>query len=133
MLCSLIILLFANCGGRSRKANDKASETQEAYVDMAYPIEIDVRKKYDREALNIENIADVEYIPLETGKDILLSNVLNGLSVSDSLLITINQQGTVFIFDIDGRLKSQFNHTGKGPNEYRSISKIAVDFDKKDI
>jgi len=103
------------------------------YISEQYPIEIDVQKKYKRRSFELQKTADVSYIPLETTKDILLSNILNGLNVSNNSIVTMNQLGTVFLFDYNGRQISRFNHQGRGPKEYQDARKLAVDFDENTV
>lgn len=128
----IFILFFVSCGNQRSKVND-IPESKDRYIEIKLPIEINTNQEYEKKSLILEKIADVEYIPLETNNKILLSNFLKGLSISDSLIVTINQEHSVFIFGRDGRLITQFNHVGRGPEEYQSISKIAVDFNAKEI
>jgi hypothetical protein len=120
--------LFASCRSSSPKTEIGADD----YVEMIYPIAIDIHKGYEVKPFDINEAADIEYIPLETRDDVLLDG-RRGLSVSDSLIAVYSSDGTMFIFGRDGRFKTQFNRKGRGPNEYQSISSMAIDFEKKEV
>jgi len=124
-----IILLMISSSYNQKEIVTEAIE----YIAEQYPIEIDVQKKYKKRILKLQEIAEVTYIPLETTKDVLLSNVLNGLNISDNLIVTMNQSGTIFCFNHNGHHISQFNHRGRGPKEYQDALKLAVDFDENTI
>ena len=93
--------------------------------------EIDISKKYPVQELYLQNIAKVEYIPLETNKNTLMRSGSTIVHVSDDYIIASNKtDGDVFVFD--GKGKSKFSFNRKGPNgamEYRNL--IGITFDEK--
>lgn len=138
MVCVFSILFFIGCKERQAKAvavpeNGQAEVKTERPAELKLPIEVDPLGKYEKKTLMLEEIADIEYIPLETGKDVLLSGMTNGICMSDSLIVSKNQEGSVYVFGRDGRLISRFNHTGRGPAEYQNIIHFTVDFDADEI
>ena len=84
---SILVLLLAclvSCGG-----NKSADEL---------PV-IDVTKSYPEKAIVLQNIAQVEYIPLETGDD-FLTNAHNAAYVDDDYIIMTNwDSGDIMLFD----------------------------------
>lgn len=83
----------------------------------------DLSKNYPQKKLCLQDMADIEYVPLETTADILLggSSVLS--AVTDKyILVHEVRLGDIFVFDRKtGKLYSHFNHKGQGGIEYTWI------------
>ena len=84
---------------------------------------VDVSKKYPVEKMSLQDIATVEYVPLETTDDILLSGNAALSAVGDKyILVHEFQLGDIYLFDRHtGKLKSHFNHKGGSGMEYTWI------------
>lgn len=84
---------------------------------------IDLSKNYSLEKLNLQDMASVEYVPLETTDDILLSGNAALSAVGDKyILVHEFQLGDIYLFDRHtGKLKSHFNHKGGSGMEYTWI------------
>ena len=84
---------------------------------------VDVSKNYSLEKLNLQDMASVEYVPLETTDDILLSGNAALSAVGDKyILVHEFQLGDIYLFDRHtGKLKSHFNHKGGSGMEYTWI------------
>lgn len=84
---------------------------------------VDVSKNYSLEKLNLQDMASVEYVPLETTDDILLSGNAALSAVGDKyILVHEFQLGDIYLFDRHtGKLKSHFNHKGGSGMEYNWI------------
>ena len=84
---------------------------------------VDVSKKYPVEKMSLQDIATVEYVPLETTDDILLSGNAALSAVGDKyILVHEGQLGDIYLFDRHtGKLKSHFNHKGGSGMEYTWI------------
>jgi len=97
-------------------------------------VEIDVSKKYPEKELYIQDIAEVEYIPLETNSNTLMRSWARIVHVSDNYIVASNtSDGDVFIFDGKGKSKFSFNHRGRGGMEYNWVRSIAFDEQAKEI
>lgn len=93
---------------------------------------IDISKSYPKKEIRLQDIADSEYIPLETTDDVLLGNRLALSYVSDKyILIHEPIRGYIFIFNRDGTIYSHFNHKGQSGQEYAWIGDAGVIFDEK--
>lgn len=88
---------------------------------------IDFSAEYPREAINIQDIADVEYIPLEINDSCLLSNAY--ITMTDDCIFTFNGKYDIIVFHRDGSYSHSFNHVGEAPTEYQSISRLIIDPD----
>ena len=84
---------------------------------------VDVSKNYSLEKLSLQDMASVEYIPLETTDDILLSGNAALSAVGEKyILVHEFQLGDIYLFDRHtGKLKSHFNHKGGSGMEYNWI------------
>ena len=84
---------------------------------------IDLSKNYPLEKLRLQDMASVEYVPLETTDDILLSGNAALSAVGDKyILVHEFQLGDIYLFDRHtGKLKSHFNHKGGSGMEYTWI------------
>ena len=84
---------------------------------------VDVSKNYSLEKLNLQDMASVEYVPLETTDDILLSGNAALSAVGNKyILVHEGQLGDIYLFDRHtGKLKSHFNHKGGSGMEYTWI------------
>jgi hypothetical protein len=92
--------------------------------------ELDVFKNHEKRDINLQAVATVEYIPLETADSVLLDGTaLARVAVSDSLIVTANRQDhAFFVFNRAGRLLHRFSRTGRGPGEYAWVDDFTVDF-----
>jgi len=116
-----ILLLTAGCGGCKQSGND----------DL---ITVDVTKSYPKKELILQDIFDVEYIPLETNNEFLTQGRV--LAISKYLIFVRNRMddGDVFIFDrTTGKGLKKINRIGKGPEEYRYYLEITIDDELSEI
>ncbi|MDR3340785.1 MAG: 6-bladed beta-propeller [Candidatus Symbiothrix sp.] len=98
-------------------------------------ITIDVTKQYPKqEAVPIQHIAEVEYIPLETN-DAFLCDESDGIVYIDTENILFYNQadGNFFLFSGNGKALHVFNRKGQGPEEYRSGYASFFDKESKEI
>lgn len=94
----------------------------------------DFSKNYPQKKLRLQDMAEIEYVPLETTDEILLggSSVLS--AVTDKyILIHESQLGDIFVFDRKtGKIYSHFNHRGQGGMEYSWIKNGTILDEKKE-
>ncbi|MDR0955289.1 MAG: 6-bladed beta-propeller, partial [Rikenellaceae bacterium] len=135
-----LLICVTSCGGRCSQVQNQdrsaSEEEEDTYMNMQYPIEVNISREYDKRTIILQDVAEVSYIPLETNKDVLLDGIsMISQSVSDSLVVMNNLSGSFFVMDRDGRLISGFNHTGRGPGEYSRVGlgQYTVDFGAKEI
>lgn len=83
---------------------------------------IDISKQYPNQQICLQDIADSEYVPLETTDDLLLSGIATLSAVTDKyILIHEPRRGDIYVFDRKGKLYSHFNHLGQSGQEYSWI------------
>ena len=80
---------------------------------------IDLSKTYPKKDKLLRDMADIEYIPLETTDDVLLSDKTRLSYVSDKYIF-INEldRGDMYVFNRSGKIYSHFNHKGQSGREY---------------
>ena len=88
----------------------------------------DVTKEYSKKELYIQDIADVDYIPLETNDSILWRG-REVLYLDDDYIVGANRNNGVYFHDGKGKVLNMFNKMGQGPKEYLDMYK--VQYDKK--
>jgi len=96
----------------------------------------DFSKNYSQKKLRLHDIADIEYVPLETTDDILLGGQASLSAVTEKyILVHEPQLGDIFVFDRNtGKLYSHFNHKGQSGMEYTWIKNGTIlDEEKEEI
>ena len=118
----LFAFILSSCKQSSR--ND--------YSNSELPV-IDVEKEYPVKRIDIHEIADVEYIPLETTDESLLQTP-SSWSVSEDIIITFDViQHKFFLFDKNGKHIRTIDRFGQGPEEYYAATHMDADFSKEEI
>lgn len=94
----------------------------------------DFSKNYPQKKLRLQDMTEIEYVPLETTDETLLggSSVLS--AVTDKyILVHEVRLGDIFVFDRKtGKLYSHFNHKGQGGMEYSWIKNGTILDEKKE-
>nr|WP_321521997.1 6-bladed beta-propeller [uncultured Macellibacteroides sp.] len=95
---------------------------------------IDFSKNYPTKDIRLQDIADTEYIPLETTSDILLSDNAELSFVSDNYILVCEPLlGDIFVFNRTGKIYSHFNHKGQSGQEYPWIRYAIFDERNEEI
>lgn len=95
-------------------------------------IQIDVNQVYQEKELNLKNIADVEYVYLESNDDYIFQG---GLKYITKTTIAVYDQatGSFLFFSKNGQPISKFNCKGDGPKEYVSMREFIYDEKAKEL
>ncbi|MDY3068983.1 MAG: 6-bladed beta-propeller [Parabacteroides sp.] len=97
-------------------------------------ITVDVTESYSKKELYLQDIFDIEYIPLETSDDFITSGQVQ--DVGDKFIVVKNQgrtDGNIFIFDRKGKGVRVINHRGNGVGEYLNILKVVLDENQEEL
>ncbi|MDR0955417.1 MAG: 6-bladed beta-propeller [Rikenellaceae bacterium] len=86
-------------------------------------IVFDYKTNYPASDLTLADVADVEFIPIGTSDDFLMSGITNAKAgeayVSDQFVIyKDNNQGQLYVFDRQGNPIRKIGQKGRGPGEY---------------
>ena len=116
----LLASMLLSCGG------GKGEAQKQKVSDGLWTF--DVTKKYPTKEIYIQDIADVDYIPLETNDSILWRG-REVLYLDDDYIVGANRNNGVYFHDGKGKVLNMFNKMGQGPKEYFDMYK--VQYDKK--
>ncbi|MCD7849476.1 MAG: 6-bladed beta-propeller [Parabacteroides sp.] len=117
----LIATLFAMAG---------CSGDKQAAEDL---ITVDVTANYPEKELILQDIMNVEYVPLETTDEFVTKGVVKAIG-KDILLVTNQNDGNIFVFDRKtGKGLRKINRMGQGGEEYSYATYIALDEDNGDM
>jgi len=114
-----ISFVFAGCSTKTENSDD--------------PLRIDILNSYPQKDISIKNVADIEYVALETTDDVLLGERCILSYVSDNYIVVWEEMGNVFVFGKNGKIITHFNHRGQGSWEYLSITSLVFDEKNEEI
>lgn len=121
---AILVLIFVLIGCTNKKDEGDAS---------SLPV-LDVTKEYPVREVKLDDIADVEYVPLETTDESVLPSSCVFFDVSDKYIITEDLvSGTIFIFTRQGKFVRKINHIGQGAKEYLGLNEFVVDFKAEEL
>lgn len=116
----ILICILAGCTNRPLRV----SESELSILDLT--------KNYPKRELAINEIAEVEYVPLETtDSSVIATGIMT--NISEKYIITTDVFGPVFIFDRKGKHLRTLHARGQGPEEYNMIYAFAVDFPEEEF
>lgn len=113
----LVALFLFGCGNGKQKESDGL-------------IRVDVSKSYPKKELILQDLFDIEYVPLETTDEMLTEGHIQ--YISDNYMIFKNlgrMAGEIFIFDRQGKAVRKINRLGQSGEEYLNI--LGVDYDEQ--
>ena len=117
MSALLVASLLFGCGDGKQKESDGL-------------ITVDVSKSYPKKELILQDLFDIEYVPLETTDEMLTEGHIQ--YISDNYMIFKNlgrMAGEIFIFDRQGKAVRKINRLGQSGEEYLNI--LGVDYDEE--
>ena len=129
VILAIIMLVMMGCQGRKQSGSGIQS-------DDDYFITIDVLANYPKKELILQDLLDVEYIPLETNNDFLCQGIV--LAVGREIILIGNYEnevsnGNIFIFDRRGKGLRKINRMGNGGEEYKRLTEVILDEDNNEI
>lgn len=113
----LVALFLFGCGDGKQKESDGL-------------ITVDVSKSYPKKELILQDLFDIEYVPLETTDEMLTEGHIQ--YISDNYMIFKNlgrMAGEIFIFDRQGKAVRKINRLGQSGEEYLNI--LGIDYDEQ--
>ena len=119
------------CGGGNKQQKASAHESESTQAPLSLPV-LDLQKKYPQKSINLQDIADVEYIVLESHKNALAGSQYT--VVTDSMIVTFSSfEDNILFFHRNGKFSHFFNCKGESGKEYTAISDMRVNTAKKKI
>ena len=117
MSALLVASLLFGCGNGKQKESDGL-------------ITVDVSKSYPKKELILQDLFDIEYVPLETTDEMLTEGHIQ--YIGDNYMIFKNlgrMAGEIFIFDRQGKAVRKINRLGQSGEEYLNI--LGIDYDEQ--
>ena len=111
ILAIILLAVMTGCGGGSNQSDDF--------------ITVDVTKRYPMKELILQDILDVEYIPLESTEDFI--TMANIQAIGKEFIITRNLfpgDGDNVFFGRTGKGLRTINRKGQGPGEYIDVGGV---------
>ena len=98
-------------------------------------IQIDVTANFPEKEFLLQDVFDVEYVPLETRDSFLTMGHIQ--AVNDEFIVSRNkgrQDGDIYVFDRKtGKGVSTFNHLGQGNGEYMNVLEVIMDAPQREL
>lgn len=96
-------------------------------------IAVDVSANYPEKDLILQDIMDVEYVPLETTDDFITHGIVEAVG-KNLLLVRNRNDGNIFVFDRKtGKGLRKINRLGQGAEEYSGVLGIILDEENNEL
>ncbi|MGL5545617.1 MAG: 6-bladed beta-propeller [Tannerellaceae bacterium] len=130
---SIAIILACSCKDKKETSAPMLNDTAPANtVTVELPV-IDLQKEYPKKTVCIQDYADIEYIPLETHENALLTaGHLSSMKWTEDIL-AVNDFYAIHFFDRLGKYLSSINKKGSSGEEYNFISSFTIDPKAKEV
>ena len=113
------------------KTQDKGEETLVLNEKNLFPV-IDVTKEHPKsDRICIQDIADIDYVILETNDDFLCAGSVS--YIDNSIIIYRNRNGEILIFDRQGKAKHKINKKGQSGEEYVKLNECLYDKEEDEL
>lgn len=94
---------------------------------------VDVEASYPSRELVLQDIVDVEYIPLETTDNFICQGFVRAIGKDLIAVTNYKDDGDIFLFDKKGKGIRKINRLGRGGEEYIRVIGIAIDDDAGEL
>lgn len=122
-LVILLMIFLVSCGRESSREKDNTGSV----------LEIDLLSEPESGITKLSEIAEnVEYMPLQTTDSSLLGDVVLKIVNIDNriyILNSVEDEDEILCFNTDGKFSYKINKTGRGPEEYLSITDFDISYD----
>ena len=117
LLCLLVVI--CSC-------KQKNNETTEIIV-------VNVAKDYPSKNIFLQDIADIEYIPIASSDSFLVNSSFSQIS-EEGIVARGGKAGEILLFDNKGqKLQGHICRRGQGPEEYTAVIANIVDWKRKEV
>ena len=110
--CAVVYFLLFGCTPQDKSDSDL--------------IHINLRGSFPVREIRLEEIADIEFLQLETHDDFLFRGFPQ-IITSEKIIIASPTNGNILVFSRDGSPISRFNRRGGGPEEFPRFGGIVFD------
>lgn len=133
LFLTLICCILFSCINKSNKPDkEETGSSKDEKVFAGIPT-VDLQAEYPLKEIHLQDLADIEYIPLETNENSIITNIPR-LFMNDETIVTYDYKTkNIVFFDRKGKYLHSFNRIGGSGEEYRTIYNICVDFDSNEV
>ena len=137
ILALFLTLVISSCNQKGATQEVKSKDSESLFEvtstdTISLPV-LDLQKKYPKKTVDLQDIADVEYIVLETHDEGLVTGALNTI-ITDSLIITYSGlKDDILFFQRNGKFFHSFNRKGNSGMEYAIISDLRINDSLKEV
>lgn len=129
----LVGCTLVSCTAKSDKTDTEETGSSNGKKTFTGIPTVDLQVEYPLKEIYLQDIADIEYIPLETNVNSIITNIPR-LFMNDETIVTYDYKTkNIVLFDRKGKYLHSFNRTGGSGEEYRTIYNICVDFDSNEV
>ncbi len=98
-------------------------------------ITVDVTASYPEKEFVLQDLFDVEYVPLETTDEFVTMGYMQDINKDMIIVrnINMNSDGDIFFFDRKGKGIRKINRQGPGPEEYQYLLHVTIDSNKNEL
>lgn len=128
----ILLVIITGCNNGNKKNNSPNNGSNTTEIPDTF-ITVDVSKKYPMKELVLQDIMDVEYIPLESTDEFLCQGIVQAIDKEIILVKNLINDGDIFIFNRKGKGLRKFNRKGQGSKEYIFNLSTFLDEDKGEI
>lgn len=124
ILAFLLIIISFSCG---RESNYKTTNSDSI-------LEIDLLSEPESKITRLSEIAEnVEYIPMQTTDSSLIGDLVRKIVNIDDRIYILNSglESEILCFNTDGKFYYKINKSGRGPEEYLSLTDFDINYDNK--
>lgn len=118
VLKGLVLIIFCVMLQGCKKGNEQSLDSF---------ILIDMVENYPFKELILQDIADIEYVALETLDDFITQGIVEDVGKNFILVRNRLNDGNIYMFDRSGKAIRKINRFGQGNEEYTVIAKIILD------
>ncbi len=96
---------------------------------------IDVTKDYPQKEFALQDIFDIDYIPLDTSRTFTTMGYMQDIS-KDMIIVRnlkLSSDGDIFIFDRKGKGIRKINRQGSGSEEYSFLLRVTLDEEHEEL
>lgn len=122
---AILLFMMAGCGGGNKKS---ATQNDALFT-------VDVTASYPKKELILQDIMDVEYIPLESSNEFITTGWVH--AIGNDIIVVRNRRrasdGDIFLFDRKGNGLRKVNRLGQGNEEYVFLLGVTLDEDSHEL
>ena len=124
-----LFFLFLSLFSWSCQSGSKNATTEDGIIKF------DISKNYPKSnKTDADFIAEIEYVPLETNKDVLVDRYSRLHYISENyIMVTERGKGDILVFDRKGKIVVNLSRKGRGPEEYSAMSNVVIDEKNEEI